>query len=228
MAPTLQSSGTRKCESPATDRLGAAFDCYTRPSRKTYSGNLPTMSQQANPGVDDSPRRPTPSWRPSPRRSALISACIISISRAPSPTPTCWRRRDPHRKRARQHRIGIAGDSQRDRRGSIRVACDVRGRAHEHRKPARGADRRHRQEAAYRPLTQRPGRDRHASVSARRDRHAAQHRNRTAGRDSRSGRKARRYRHARLHPSADGSTHHLRPSPAGMVRDAAARSGTPR
>ena len=54
-----------------------------------------------------------------------------------------------------------------------------------------------------------------------------QHRSRTPERAAGSCREARRYHHARLHPSATGSTHHLRPSPAGMVRDAAARSGTP-
>ena len=85
------------------------------------------------------------------------------------------------------------------------------------------AGRRRRQAAAHRPLAQRPGRDRHAAVAARRDRRAVGAARGAAPRAARPGRAPRRHDHAGLHAPAGRAAGHVRPSPDGLRRDVRAR-----
>src|SRR5690554_711103 len=93
------------------------------------------------------------------------------------------------------------------------MACGPGRRAHEHRGAPDRAHRHHRQEAAHRPLPQRPGGHRHPPVAARRDRHHPRRDHPPAAGSAGAGRAPRRGDHARLHPPADRQPvtfgHHL-------------------
>ncbi len=118
---------------------------------------------------------------------------------------------------------GMAQIRDEIRAGRFAVVARSRGRASQHREAAHRSGRRGRQAAAHRPLAQRPGRHRRAAVAARRDRRDRPAAARVAAQAGRPRRAARRYRDARVHPSAGCAAGELRPSPAGLLRDAPAR-----
>ena len=73
---------------------------------------------------------------------------------------------------SRPSSAGLAQIEREIARGEFAWSRDARGRALQHREAADRARRRRRQAAAHGALAQRPGRDRHAAVAARRDRRA--------------------------------------------------------
>ncbi len=121
------------------------------------------------------------------------------------------------------HHQGPAGHPRRHRARRLRLGYCARRRAHEHRGASHRTYRRGRQASAYGPLAQRPGGDRHPSVSARCHRRPARRTQTPATGPDRSRRTRGRYPDARLHALADRATGDLRSPHAGLVRDAGTR-----
>ena len=158
-------------------------------------------------------------------RSASTSACTLTTSRAraaharmlaavgvhhrqPSATPSwaAWTQ--------------IAAEIEA---GSFELQDRARGHPLQHRAAPDRADRRARAAPAHRALAQRPGGDRLPALGARR--HGPRRRAAAPSCSACCSAGARACRHgdAGLHPSPGGAAGHLRPSSAGLCRDAGPR-----
>ena len=108
--------------------------------------------------------------------------------------------------------------------GRFAFSTQARGHPPEHREPADRADRPGRRPPAHGALAQRSGRARFPPVCARRARCLRRGADGPAAGARRKGRGACGHRHAGLHAPAAGAAGDLRPSSAGLCRDARARS----
>ena len=120
-------------------------------------------------------------------------------------------------------RDGLAAIAQRDRDRALPVRRGARGHPHEHRGAPDRAHRRGRPPPAHRAQPQRPGGDGFPPLGARCDRRAVGADRRRDARAGRPRRGACRRSDARLHPSADRAAGDVRPSSAGLCRDAGPR-----
>jgi hypothetical protein len=137
-------------------------------------------------------------------------------------TPPCSPDRESSRRRSRRHRARHGAGVARDRSRQLRLVARPRRRAPEHRETPDRAGRRCRQAPAYRPLAQRPGGHRHSPLPARRDRRHRRPARRVPEAPARPRRTGSGHATARLHPPAGRAADHLRPSPAGLLRNDAA------
>ena len=178
-----------------------------------------------SPGAAASRRPPTPSSRPTRRRSTPTPASSpYDIAASIAHARMLGRQRIIPKKDADAIVRGLDGDPRRVRARRLRAARRPRRRAHERRGAAGREDRRRRRAPAHGALAQRPGRDRlppvrEATPARRGDRallDAAVGARRPGG-----GEQARR--HARLHAPAARAARAARAPPARLLRDVRAR-----
>ena len=197
-APALSRLFPRRSRSPAERPIGRrrAPPRIARPASR--AGTMPDTRMEENPcgcGAVGSKAHPTSAWPSSRARSTSITSSPSTTSPARSPTSTGSAEPAllaPDEVEAIVR--GLEGLRAEVEAGTLDVGPGARGRPHEPRGGAAGADRAACRAAPHRPVAQRPGRHGHAALAPPHDRRPGRRDRRDGARARRAGRPRRRGR----------------------------------